>query len=90
MPQWLEAILVGVVIVGLMSVVWRMHENHDVERNKNIWDQIGRSSEEGMRKIVHESANRLAEVVPVSRDLERRVERIERFLNGRLREHDER
>jgi len=86
MPEWLYAILVGVAIVGLIGLVWRMHENHDVERNSVIWDQIGRSSEEGMRKIVHDSANRLSEVVPVSRELERRVDRIERVLNGRLKD----
>lgn len=85
MPDWLYAILVGVVVVGLVAVVWRMHENHDRERNDAIWDQMGRSSEEGMRKVVHDSANRLSEIVPVSRELERRVERIERVLNGRLR-----
>jgi len=86
MPDWLYAILVGGSIVGLLGLVWRMHENHDIERNKVIWDQIGRSSEEGMRNIVHESANRLSELVPTSRELERRVERIERVLNGRLKD----
>jgi hypothetical protein len=90
MPEWLWALVIGAVVLGLVATVWRMHENHDRERNNAVWDQLGRSSEEGMRKIVHDSANRLSEVVPVSRELERRVDRIERVLNGRLRSVDER
>lgn len=89
MPEWLQLILVGTIIVGLVGAIWRAHENHDRERNAAIWDQMGRSSEEGMRKIVHDSANRLSEVVPTSREHERRIARIERYLNGHLKQADE-
>jgi hypothetical protein len=76
-------------MLTLVGVVWRMHENHDRERNEVLWDQIGRDSEHGMRKIVHDSANRLSEVVPVSRELERRMEKLERkVFNGHRREDE--
>lgn len=90
MPEWAWAIVIGVVVIGLVGVIWRSHESHDRERNEVLWDQIGRDSEHGMRKIVHESANRLSEVVPTSRDHERRLERIERHLNGALKREDHR
>lgn len=89
MPEWLWALVIGAVVLGLVATVWRAHENHDRERIESIWDQIGRDSKSGMREIVHESANRLSEVVPTSREHERRIARIERYLNGHLKQHDE-
>jgi hypothetical protein len=89
MPEWLWAVLIGGVILALVAYIWRMHENHDQERNRDVWNQIGRNSNEGMRKIVHECANRLSEVSLTSRDYERRIARIERFLNGKLRQHED-
>lgn len=90
MPEWVYPLAIGVVILGLVGVIWRMHENHDRERNTDLWNQIGRHSKEGMRGIVHESANRLSEVSLTSRDHERRIERIERHLNGALKRESER
>ena len=90
MPEWLLQVGVAVVIVGLGAYIWRMHENHDQERNEDLWRQVGRSSKEGMRQVVHDSASRLSEVSLTSRDHERRLERIERLLNGKLRHEDER
>jgi len=89
-PEWLIPVGIGVVIIGLVAVIWRAHELRDQERNETLWDQIGRDSEHGMRKIVHESANRLSEVTPTSRDHERRLERIERYLNGALNRESDR
>lgn len=57
MPEWLLAILVGGVIVGLAGLVWRAHEARDNERFKDIWDQIGRDSQSGMRKTCHDAYN---------------------------------
>ncbi len=57
MPEWLYGILIGSGIVGLVAIVWRAHERRDDERFDAIWDQIGRSSEEGMRRSVHMSGN---------------------------------
>lgn len=78
MPEWLLPVLVGVVIVGLAAAVWRAHERRIQERFDDIWNQIGRDSEHGMRKIVHRTANEMSWVVPELDDLKERVERLER------------
>jgi hypothetical protein len=92
MLEWVIGIAAGSVgiILGLVAVIWRTHELHDRERNTDIWNQLGRSSKEGMRGVVHDSANRLSEVSLISHDHERRIDRIERVLNGKLRREDER
>lgn len=90
MPEWAWALVIGTLVVGLVAYIWRSHENRDHERNEDLWRQIGRDSKEGMRAIVHESANRLSEVTLTSRDHERRIERIERYLNGGLKREDQR
>lgn len=90
MPDWLIPLGIGVLIVGLVGAIWRAHENHDRERIDDVWNQIGRSSEEGMRKVVHESVNRVYEMVLAHREAERRIARIERVLNGKLKHEDDR
>jgi hypothetical protein len=62
-----------------------MHETHDKERIESIWDQIGRDSKSGMREIVHKCANALNRV----RDLERRVNRLERHTKVDTKEDEE-
>lgn len=89
MPEWLWALVVGGIVIGLVAYIWRAHEDRDRERNHDLWQQIGRSSKEGMREVVHRSANRLSEVSLTSRDHERRIQRIERFLNGKLKHHED-
>lgn len=79
MPEWLLQLLVVLGVVGLGGYIWRMHENHDQERNENLWDQVGRSSNEGMRKDVHDVGNLRTRLV----DAERRLEALERrVFNG--------
>lgn len=90
MPEWLVQVLVVVGVLGLVGYIWRTHEEHDKERNEDIWKQIGRDSESGMRKVVHRSANEIVGINGDLDDLMRRVERIERHLNGSLRREDER
>ena len=85
MPEWAWALAIGVIVVGLVATVWRMHETHDRERIESIWDQIGRDSKSGMREIVHRCANALMRV----RDVERRVGRLERHTKVDTREDDE-
>jgi hypothetical protein len=60
MPEWLYAVLVGVVIVGLVGVIWRMHATRDDERNDDVWDAIGRDTDSGLRGKVHRHDNRLS------------------------------
>jgi hypothetical protein len=83
MPDWLQLILIGTVILGLVGYVWRTHEHHDQERDDKLWDQIGRSSEEGMRKVVHDNHGAdYGHVLEIS-ELKRRVEHLERkVFNG--------
>lgn len=86
MPEWLQQLLPAGLILGLVAYIWREHEKQDKERNDALWDQVGRKGGEGMRKSVHD--------VPGIRlrldDVERRVTRIERHLNGHLKEEDNR
>jgi hypothetical protein len=84
-PEWLWALIIGAVVLGLLATVWRMHETHDRERIESLWDQIGRDSKSGMREIVHKCANALSRI----RDLERRVGRLERHTKVDTREDDE-
>ncbi len=85
MPEWLWALIIGAVVLGLAATVWRMHETHDKERIESLWDQIGRDSKSGMREIVHKCANALTRV----RDVERRVNRLERHTKVDTEEDDE-
>ena len=49
-----------------------------------IWDQIGRSSEEGMRKTVHDSRNLVTRALSGVDDHDRRLDRLEsKVFNGR-------
>jgi hypothetical protein len=85
MPEWLWALVIGAVVLGLVATVWRMHETHDKERIESLWDQIGRDSKSGMREIVHKCANALTRL----RDVERRVGRLERHTKVDTKEDDE-
>lgn len=84
MPEWMWSIAVGVVVVGLLGVVWRAHETRDEERNERLWDQVGRDSESGMRKITHLCANEITAQKGDIREAGKRLDRIERVLNGKL------
>lgn len=85
LPEWLWAVLIGGVIVGLGATIWRAHERRDDERFSSIWDQIGRDSKSGMREIVHKCANAFSRV----RDLERRMDRLERHTKVDTKEDSE-
>lgn len=78
MPDWLQLILIGSVILGLVAYVWRTHENHDQERNRALWDQIGRDSKSGMRYAVHETYNRSISNHDAIESLKERIDRLER------------
>jgi hypothetical protein len=72
------------LLVLLVALVWRTHENHDKDRDKAIWDQVGRDSQSGMRRTVHQSANMIqnheGEIASIKRD----VEKIDRkVFNGK-------
>lgn len=84
MPDWIYPILVGAGFT-LLALIWRTHENHDKERDEHIWDQVGRDSESGMRKTVHASANECMGNRGNITELGKRIDRIERHLNGDLK-----
>ncbi len=68
------------VVLALIGVVWsllnekiRTFKEECEERDSRIWDQIGRDSDSGMRKAVHNSVPMGAHM-----ELERRVHELER------------
>ena len=64
----------------------RLDEAH--ERIEGLWNQIGRSSEEGMRKIVHKTANTCTAHEGELREHARELGRLtRRVFNGR-RSHE--
>jgi hypothetical protein len=82
MPEWVQMLLIGTVILGLVAYVWRMHENHDQERIRIIWDQIGRDSESGMRRVVHDTHNKVSLNHDAIERAEDRLDRLERRIFG--------
>lgn len=81
--DWFLPILVGVVIVGLVGVIWRTHELHDRERIEAIWDQLGRSSKQGMREIVHEDNRKISEALAGQESMKEDIDRLMRkVFNG--------
>jgi len=89
MPEWLVPTLIVVGIVGLVGVIWRMHESHDRERISQLWDQIGRDSKHGMREILHKVANAFDALVKEVPELRRRIERLERRRHHRENHEEE-
>lgn len=79
MPEW-AYILIGTAFLALLGVCWTML-NAKIDREKDaLWNQIGRSSQEGMRSTLHNVAN-TAQIVESLAD---RVERLETWRNGKL------
>ena len=61
----------------LLAIIWRQL-NEKIKEHKEqcdaeiarLWDQIGRSSHEGMRKVVHSVAGVPSVIIEIDRDLE--------------------
>lgn len=80
MPVWLQVTLpiVAGLILALIGVIWTQL-NAKIDREKDaLWNQIGRSSQEGMRRTLHDVAN-TAQIVESLAD---RMERLETWRNG--------
>lgn len=60
MPEWLIPVGIGVVVVSLVGMIWRMHASRDDERIKDVWDAIGRDSDSGLRGKAHRHGNRIS------------------------------
>lgn len=73
MPEWLLQTLVVAGLIGLAASIWRAHEKRDEERFNDVWNQIGRDSNSGMRKKVHDTPSLALKLD----DLKERVERLE-------------
>lgn len=72
--------IVATILLGLIAVVWNMlndkiNSNREEceERDQRLWDQIGRDSYSGMRKMVHGMEGNTQALI----DLDRRVDRLE-------------
>lgn len=76
MPAWLPYVLVA-AFTALIGLVWKMLN----EKIDALWDQVGRSSDDGMRKNLHGLRNDMTHFTGI----ESRVERIEKWLNGKLK-----
>lgn len=75
------------LLMLMIGIVWRQF-NQRVERLEasrvdeinreigRIWDQIGRDSDSGMRKLVHTSGNKLTWIEPVVKELEVEIDRL--------------
>lgn len=79
MLAWVPTLL-GALFFALAGVVWRLlnekinaNRQECEERDKRIWDQIGRDSYSGMRKMVHGMEGHTQALM----DLDRRVDRLE-------------
>ncbi len=76
MPSWLPYVLVA-AFTALIGAVWKLLN----DKIDALWDQVGRSSEDGMRKNLHGLRNDMTHFTGI----ESRVERIEKWLNGKLK-----
>ena len=74
MPQWLLPILVGIAI-ALVGVIWKLLN----DKIDALWNQVGRSSKEGMRLDLHSVRNEMSRQLGI----ESRVERLEKWRNGK-------
>lgn len=64
-------------------MIWKLHEKRIDERFDALWDQVGRSSEEGMRRSVHASVNFVQNHEGDIAELKRRADRLEsKVFNG--------
>lgn len=73
--------IVATALFGLIGIVWSMlndkinaNRAECEERDKRIWEQVGRDSFSGMRKIVHAQDG----VHELAMELDRRVDALER------------
>lgn len=91
MPEWLWALAIGGVLLGLIGVIWR-----GLERRLDKHEQWQADKERFDYNFRHnEYAPKIAgineKLWPLASDVEAidgRVKRIERTLNGRLHESD--
>lgn len=77
MPPWLQVTLpiVAGILLAMIAVIWRLLN----DRIDAIWNQLGRSSQEGMRKTLHDTANETQRIEA----LDIRIRRFEDRENGR-------
>lgn len=71
------------VITLLVGALWKLLRDQIDSQGKTIWDQIGRSPKEGMRERVHATAGESHGHGLEIRELQRRVEALDRkVFNG--------
>ncbi len=82
--DWLYA-LIGAAFLALIGVIWTLVQKQfaDIrrecsERDEMLWNQVGRDSFSGMRKIVHAQDGCMQAFV----ELDKRVDMLERHEAG--------
>jgi hypothetical protein len=73
MPDWMFRIIIVTSLLTLIAAIWRAHEKRDEERFTDVWNQIGRDGNSGMRKNVHDVPG----IALTVDDLRERVARLE-------------
>lgn len=82
--KWIVGIGIPILVL-LAGVIWKMLDR----RLESLWDQVGRDSDHGMRKTVHDSSNKAGLAYGTCDLHEKRLDRLERrVFNGHGPEHD--
>jgi hypothetical protein len=75
------------IVLTLGGIIWKLVNS----RIESLWDQVGRSSEEGMRKTVHRTANKVTANTGEIDEHGRRLVLLERrVFNGHRKDEGER
>lgn len=89
MPEWLWSIVVGIVVMGLVAALRASDQRRLDEKISAILDQVGRDSQSGMRKVIHDTANSVSSgmlAIKLIELMDERVKRLERIVNHRGRD----
>ena len=104
LPEWLWSIVVGVIVVGLVAALRNADRERIKEISADVsklegrveqrWSEKDRQDRDWRHDTYSPAIDAInARLLPLAQqmsEMERRMERVERVLNGRLREHDER
>lgn len=68
-----------IILAGLLGVIWSLLNG----RIESLWDQVGRDSDHGMRRTVHNTSNLCTLANGAVDEHDRRLEHLERrVFNG--------
>lgn len=95
--MWVALGIFVTIVLALLGVIWTLLNDRINDRATSLddriealWDQVGRSSEEGMRKTVHKSSNACTQHELAISEHGRRFGSIEkRVFNGHRRQEED-